>query len=173
MKNILLDIITNDPFLRKELSFKEHLELYKQTLNLSDEKISRILEEVEPPKTNPKVQQILTIGLAVASLAIPLPGLTVAIIYATDMNMYKCRIRCEEDVESKNKSLCYRRCKYLATKWAVGWIENELNKCSKVKKPLKCKKKLFKLLNKSKQKFVKEKILFKQKERELRYKRLI
>ena len=81
MKNILLNIISNDPFLRSELPFKEHLELYKQVFNLSEEEIFIILDQVKPPKTNPKAQQILTMGLAAASLAIPIPGLIMAISY--------------------------------------------------------------------------------------------
>ena len=173
MKNILLNIISNDPFLRSELPFKEHLELYKQVFNLSEEEIFIILDQVKPPKTNPKAQQILTMGLAAASLAIPIPGLIMAISYVSDINMYKCRIGCEKDSGNKNKNLCYRRCKYLATKWAVDWIENEIQKCNEVNKPFKCKKKLFKLLNTFKQKLTKEEIIFKQIEKELKYKGLI
>jgi len=168
-RDSLLEIISNNTSIRNKLSFKEHLELYDYVTNLSEINLAKLIEEVEPPETNPKLQKFLTMGLAAASLLLPVPGLTAVVLYATDINMYKCRMRCEKE-GSSNKELCYRKCKYLATKWAVKWVEGEIKKCSKTKTPFKCQKKLFKLLKAVKLKETKEEIIFKQKQKEANWK---
>jgi hypothetical protein len=145
-----------------EFSMKKQKHLNKENYTLE--------ENVQPPETNPQLQKILTMGLAIASLPVPIPGLIVAIAYLTDINMYKCGIRCERDDTEKNKDLCYKRCKALATKWSTLYIEKELRKCPATKDPNKCRKKLFKLLMDYKKRQAKEEAMYKFKERELRYK---
>ncbi len=126
-------------------------------------------EDLKIPKTDPKLQKIISVGLSIASLAVPIPGLTLAINQLSDLNIYKCRINCEKIENIKNKSLCYTKCKYKATKWSVSYIEKELSKCNRTKKPSKCRKKLFKMLMTYKKKLAKEEIMFHYKERKARY----
>lgn len=135
-------------------------------LNLCFEE--HLTENLKPPKTDPHLQKTITTGLAVASLAVPIPGLTLAISQISDVNIYKCRIRCEQAEHIKNKNLCYARCKYEATKWSVNYLERELNKCNRTKKPSKCRKKLFKMLMTYKKKLAKEEIMYRYKERKAR-----
>jgi hypothetical protein len=148
-RKFLLKLVNNSTIIRERLSFKQHIVLYKTISELNDNNInklfSKIHEDTTYPKTNPKTQKILTQGLTVASLAVPIPGLAAAVIYLSDLNTYKCRMHCEKNHES-DRNLCYKNCKYEAIKWASKYIEQQIPGCSKIKKPKKCRKKLYKLL---------------------------
>jgi len=123
--------------------------------------IDAYLEELDkPPKTNPKTQAIVTKGLVAASLVVPVPGLTLAVLQVSDLNMYKCRYACEKDSSELDKTLCYKECRYKASAFSVRWIQGELAKCKTVSNPQKCQKKLWKLLETWKQKHVENEIKY-------------
>ncbi len=145
-----------------DLDFKQRIHAAKLS------KQFKLKENETPTKTNPKLQKIVNTGLAISSLTIPIPGLSLAIKKISDINIYKCRSRCEKSTNIVNKNLCYSKCKYEATKWSVAFIERELSKCNGTKKPIKCKKKLFKMLMVYRKKLAKEEIMHSYKERKAR-----
>ena len=155
----LLSIITNSKVLKKTLTFKEQLNLYSGVNKLEDAQLIklyfRLNEELPPPiKTDPKAERILKIGLSLASLTVPLPGLSLAINYLVDINRYKCIIRSEKR-DVPNKDLAFANCRYRASVWGVKLIQSEITKCEATKNPKKCRDKLFKLLTSQRQKMAK------------------
>ena len=144
-RNRLLEIIKTDKTIKKRLSFREHLKLYNTALKLSNEDINNLIHEVTPPRTNPKAVAILKNGLAIASLAIPVPGLMLAVGYLADINRYKCATRVEKE-GGENKIVGFAQCRYASAKWSENYVKGEINKCKGTKNPGKCQKKMFKLL---------------------------
>jgi len=147
-RNKLIDMISKSTFLRKELSFKDHLLLHNAIHRFPEDKLDslflKLSEEVKAPKPNPIYDRYINIGLYVACMAIPLPMLSDLVVYLKNVQNWKCRLRCEKAKE--DKQLCYRKCNYESIKYAVKYINKELKKCPKSKDPEKCRKKLFKLL---------------------------
>jgi len=144
LKKKLLEIISTNITIKESVTFREHLKLYSYVNKLSDSDIERIIE-MSPPKTNPKAEAILRKGLAVASLAFPIPGLSLAISYLVDINRYKCVAQVEKN-GGEQKSLGFAKCRYAASLWAVNYVKSEIEKCPKTKNPKKCRKKMYKLL---------------------------
>jgi len=164
-RSTLLDVISNSTKIKEQLSFKEHLKLYHAVSNLPDEKIVELYSQVteqrikmKPPKTNPKLQKAVDMGVFAASFQMPfMAGKVVS--YLTDLNIYKCAIRCtkRKDVD---KELCYKQCKFMGTRWGVRYLEKEIRKCNRAENPYKCKRLLFRLLSEWRQKLVKQEIKF-------------
>jgi len=123
--------------------YQERLALLESLTLISED--DTIHEDLEPPKTNPKTESILKNGLAIASLAVPIPGLTLAIFYLADVNRYKCAAKVERE-GGENKSVRFAQCRLAAAKWAENYVKKEIAKCKSTKDPGKCQKKLFKLL---------------------------
>jgi len=149
----LATLISESQEIRNRLSFREHLYLYDAAL-----KKKLVKEEIQPPKTRPIVQKVVTMGLVTASLFIPIPGLMVAMNYLSDLNAYKCSVRCAKAKDEADKRLCYKRCQLMGTRWTINYIESEIRKCSGTKKPVKCERKLLKLLRTWKVKEAEQKI---------------
>jgi hypothetical protein len=151
----LLNIIATNNNIKENLTFREHLQLYNTASKLTLQEIATLIRELTPPKTNPRAESIIKSGLAVASLAIPLPGLTLAIFYLVDINRYKCASRVEKE-GGERKVVGFAQCRLAASKWAVQYVKKELAKCKSTRKPKKCQKKMYKLLNSVSQKAVKD-----------------
>ncbi|MCK5601518.1 hypothetical protein KAR91_06615 [Candidatus Pacearchaeota archaeon] len=160
VKKELLEFISTSTVLRENLSLKDHMKLYSHVNQATEGQVFKlyktlIIEEVKPPKTNPKAEAILKKGLTAASLVVPIPGLTLAIGYLVEVNRYKCAYKVEKS-KSENKIVDYHRCRVIASSYGVKYIQNEINKCTKTENEKKCQKKLWKLLIDWKKRLVRE-----------------
>ncbi len=158
-KKHLLEFILVSDKLKENITFEEHLSLYHKINNLTEEKVIKLLEDVEPPKTNPIAEKVLKMGLIGASFAIPLPGLTLALIYLVDVNRFRCMQRVEKSNE-EDKVLAFAKCRLEAAKWGRNYVRNQLTGCGGAKNPEKCKKKLGKMLVNQEKKVKKEEFKF-------------
>ena len=165
VRQTLLEVVVNSPKIRKQLTFREHLILYQAIRRLPSEKViklyTKLFEDVKPPKINPRVDRWISVGLYIACTAIPIPFLSDLVVYLKNKQNWPCRVKCQKEKSEEYKQLCYRKCEYETTKWVVGFIDKELKKCKKhekLKKKLKCQKRLFKLLSNWKQRQTEAKI---------------
>lgn len=143
--------IAEDKNLRELMTFQEHKTLYEMFLSETD----RI---VEPPKYNPKLDSYITGGI-LATLPIPIPGLTLVLLYLYKQINWACIQKCLRSADSEGKKkLCYKQCDYEASKSALRWAESQLPKCSQHNKPTKCQKKIVKLIGDFKSRMIKQKL---------------
>ncbi len=149
----LLNIIATNKNIKENITFREHLQLYNTASKLTTQEIVVLINELTPPKTNPKAEAIIKNGLAAASLAVPLPGMALAVFYLADINRYKCASRVEKE-GGERKIVGFAQCRLAASKWAVEFVKKELTKCNGTSNPKKCQKKIFKLLHSVTQKVV-------------------
>ena len=169
IKTFLLEVIKTNPRIRRKLSLREHLKLYRFIANMSESQALKLYETIKPPQTNPKIQRVVSTGIAMASLVIPIPGLTLAVNKLSDINSYKCSIECDRR-DNIHTAMCYTKCRYLSAQWAVNYIEKEITKCPQTKNPYKCKKKLLTLLKTSQHKLAHREVTYRAKERDFRRK---
>jgi hypothetical protein len=161
------DIVQNileDENLREAMTFEEQKSLYDLFLWETD-------RMVEPPKYNPKLDAYITGGILATTLPLPIPGLTLALMYLYKQVNWACLQKCLRAANSEGKKkLCYKQCSYESSLSAVRWGEKQIPKCDEHNKPVKCKKKMIKLVGDFKKRMVKQKLdydreLRKQKER--------
>jgi len=159
----LLNVISNSPTIRKELSFEEHLNLYHGISKMPEPQLKRLcatLKEAElppPVKSNPKIELILKIGLTAATIKYPIPGLALVINYMVDSARYKCIQRVEAS-NAPDKNLAYAHCRYRAVSESLRIVTREFHKCKKLPNPKhhkNCEKKLYKLMSAQRHKLVK------------------
>ena len=137
------------------------MKLY-QTYLLKKSIIDGLLEDVKPPKRDPRIEKWMRVGLAVMTgVLIPLPGTTELIFFLFDSHRYECAIKCKRDKSTKNQELCRVKCKLQAAAWIVKYMEKEYRKCSKSKRPNKCEKRISKYIITWKQKIEQYKIEYK------------
>jgi hypothetical protein len=155
-KQKVLKIIEEDSFIRKSLVFKDQLLLYEAIKNVNEQQFKvdpKIAEpeEVDPSKTN--WNKVIELVLAAAATPIPIPGLTIAVLYIFRKLTDHCLKACYKQNKYTHE-LCYAQCKYNSTKKAVEILEMNLKKCVRDEKPKRCYKQIFGLLEKWKQKEV-------------------
>jgi hypothetical protein len=154
-KNNLLEFILSSEKLKVYLTFNEQLKLYHKINSLDEMSVIKILEDVTPPKTNPMAERILKMGLITASFAIPLPGLTLALMYLVDVNRFKCMQRVEKSNE-EDKILSMAKCRLDAAKWGRNFVRNQMTGCGSAKDPEKCQRKLGKMFERQNKKVKKQ-----------------
>jgi hypothetical protein len=162
-KKKVLKILEEDSFIRKSLTFKDHLLLYEAIKNVKEQQfrvdpdIAKIDEE-DPTKSS-KWNKVIELVLAAAATPVPIPGLTLAVLYIFRKLTDKCLRACIQQ-RKYSHDLCYAQCRYNSCKKAVQILEMNLKKCVKDEKPKKCYKQVFKLLEKWKQDEVEFKIKY-------------
>jgi len=151
-KTHLIKMISENSAIREKISFRNHIELYHDILK-EDE------YNIEPPKIDPKkeklARQILYMGLWI----VPIPFFNDLINYLVKKYSFTCMTKCVQQ-NKYPRNVCYGRCSYESAKYVVGILNKSLGTCNKAKDPIKCKKKVYKLLEDWKQREVEAKIKF-------------
>jgi hypothetical protein len=164
-KNILIEHISKDQFLRENLPFREHLKLFNYLNELTNDEIEFKLKDQNIPINNPltKKNPWIRNGLLALTMISMVPFSTTTLITIRDSQRIPCIKKCHR----KNIEGCVSKCIYLSTKFAVDILEKELKKCNKNPDPKKCRKNIFKLMQKWKPQLEKEKLdyEFKQKKK--------
>jgi len=147
-----IKMIAENSEIRKKIHFRDHIDLYHSILKEDD-------YEITPPKIDPKkekmARQVLYLGLWV----VPIPFFNDLINYLVKKYNFSCMTKCTQQNKYPH-NVCYHQCSYLATKYAVGILNKNLKTCNKAKDPVKCKNKVYNLLNDWKQREVEAKIKF-------------
>ena len=147
-----LKIISENNVLRESIPFRKHIKLYHEVLK-EDEYM------VKPPEIDPKkekmARQVLYLGLWI----IPIPFFNDLINYLVKKYNFACMGKCL-DQRKFPKSVCYNQCTYLGAKYAVSILNKNLSTCNKAKDPVKCKKRIYNMLEDWKQREVEAKIKF-------------
>jgi hypothetical protein len=156
-KDQLINFISENKTLRKNLPFKRHLELYKVCQQI--EEFDKSQHEVEPIKIDPKKEKWLRIVLYMGLWPLPVPFFNDVVNYMVKKYSFGCAGKCINQ-NKMSKKLCYTQCAYLGAKYAVNVLNKQLAKCPKAKEPVKCKKSIYDLLSDWKQREVERKIKF-------------
>lgn len=154
-KSKLLNIITENERFRQNISFRQHIQIYQA--------VSLIKEEedvaVEPPKIDPKKEKFARSALYLGLWVIPIPFFNDVVNYIIKKYNFTCMGKCVKQ-KKFSRTLCTQQCSYLSAKYAVKMLQEQLAKCVKANKPVKCKKKIYSLLEDWKQREVERKIKF-------------
>jgi|WetSurSiteA1Bulk_404760.scaffolds.fasta_scaffold00112_6 hypothetical protein len=153
-KQKILKIIEEDSFIRKSLVFKDQLLLYEAIKNVKEQQF-RVDPDIaktdeEDPTKSSNWNKVIELVLAAAATPIPIPGLTLAVLYIFRKLTDKCLRACVQQ-RKYSHDLCYAQCRYNSSKKAVQILEMNLKKCVRDEKPKKCYKQVFRLLEKWKQ----------------------
>lgn len=111
------------------------------------------------PKVNPAREKKLRMLLYLGLWVIPIPFFNDVVNYYIKKYNFGCAKRCALN-KSMPKEICYNQCAYLSAKYAVQFLNSQLSKCDKAKKPLKCKNKIYSLLQDWKLRETERKIKF-------------
>lgn len=111
------------------------------------------------PKVNPEREKKLRILLYLGLWVIPVPFFNDVVNYYIKKYNFGCASRCALN-KKMPKEICYTQCSYLSAKYAVDFLNKQLSKCEKARKPLKCKNKIYSLLQDWKAREIERKIKF-------------
>ncbi len=154
-KSKLLKVVTEDKRFRQNTSFRQHIQIYQAiSLIKEDEEIA-----VEPPKIDPKKEKYARNALYMGLWVIPIPFFNDVVNYIIKKYSFTCMTKCVKQ-KKFSRLLCTQQCSYLSAKYAVQMLNKQLAKCSKANKPVKCKKKIYSMLEDWKQREVERKIKF-------------
>ena len=155
-KKEIIKFISENENLRHSLSFKEHLKLYQTCQYIQEEK----KDEVGHFEVDPKKEKMARMALYLGGMVfMPIPFFDEITNYLVKKYSLACAGKCL--INSKlPKNVCYNQCAYLGAQYAVKTLNSQLSKCNKSKKPLKCKEKIYDLLEDWKQREVERKIKF-------------
>ena len=154
-------VVAEDKSFRDKLSMKSHLELYAtlSTLTEADDPI------VQAPKVDPKKEMWGRRALYLGLWVVPVPFFNDVVNYLIKKHNVACTAKCLAQ-KKYSHTLCALQCNYLAAKYAVKMLNEQMKKCDKADKPIKCKKKINNLLYDWKQREVENKIKFEARVRE-------
>jgi hypothetical protein len=152
-KDQLVKFIAENESLRKQLDFKKHLKLYQTSKYIKEQKDS----EIKPVKIDPKKEKMIRTVMYLGLWAVPIPFFNDLINYMVKKYSIGCASKCASE-KKLPKEVCYHQCTYLGAKYAVKTLKSQLPKCKKAKKPEKCTKKIYKMLEDWKQREVERKI---------------
>jgi hypothetical protein len=154
-KSDLLNIVTESKTFRENTSFRNHLQIYKAVKTLEeDDDIA-----VTPPKIDPTKEKWARRALYLGLWVIPIPFFNDVVNYIIKKHNFACIGKCSAQ-KKFSKSLCINQCSYLSAKYAVGLLNKQLKSCEKADKAVKCKKKIYAMLEDWKQREVEAKIKF-------------
>ncbi len=157
-KSQMLNMITEDKRFR-QLPFKYHIELYKAvSAGVVEQKKSHELV-IKPPKIDPAKEKYARQALYLGLWVIPIPFFNDVVNYLIKKHNFACYGKCVTQ-RKFSQTLCRHQCSYLSAKYAVQLLNKQLGKCNKANKPVKCKKKILKMLEDWKQREVEAKIKF-------------
>ena len=151
----LLKIVTEDKRLRQNIPFRQHVKIYQAVRSIKEEEDIA----VEPPKIDPKKEKFARQALYMGLWVVPIPFFNDVVNYIIKKYNFACMGKCVKQ-KKFSRTLCTQQCSYLSAKYAVQLLNKQLAKCSKANKPVKCKKKIYKLLEDWKQREVERKIHF-------------
>lgn len=154
-KDQIVNFIFENKTLRQQLDFKTHLKLYQISKHIQEEEDHTTQPVKLDPKKEKQIRTIMYLGL----WAVPIPFFNDLINYMVKRYSVACASKCLSNKKLPH-SVCYNQCAYLGAKYAVKTLNSQLSKCQKAKKPEKCMKKIYKMLEDWKQREVERKIKF-------------
>ena len=155
-KSQMVQVVSESTHIRNSLTFRKHIRLYNAVSSLSEEDAGVI---VKPPKIDPNMEKKARTVLYLGLWVLPVPFFNDIINYIIKKYNFACVSKCVGQ-KKFSRRLCYHQCSYLSAKYAVGILNKQLPLCNKAKKPVSCKKKVFKMLEDWKQREVEAKIKF-------------
>lgn len=153
-KKDLIKFVSENKQLRKDLSFKEHLKVYQVCQYIKEDE-----DDVGHFEVDPKKEKMTRILLYLGIGVLPIPFLNDIINYMIKKYSFGCMGKCVPN-RKLSKTVCYNQCAYLGAKYAVATLTSQLSKCDKSKNPVKCKRKVYDLLEDWKQREVERKVKF-------------
>jgi hypothetical protein len=156
---LLMHLISESSVIRKNLSFPEHLALFSAIKRIPEESATKISQkifeqDVDQPKVNPEMEKKVRIVLYLGLWLLPIPFFNDVVNYIIKKHDFACMKSCIRD---KDRDFCYRKCRYEGRQYAVKFLQSQVTKCNKSKKPLKCKKKVLNMLEDWRQRAVESK----------------
>lgn len=155
-KSKLINIVTENKQFRQNIPFRKHLEIYQAVNSIKEEDESLA---VKPPKIDPKKEKYARNALYLGLWVIPIPFFNDVVNYIIKKHNFACIGKCLKQ-RKFSRTLCIHQCSYLSAKYGVQMLNKQLPKCNKADKPVKCKKKLYSMLEDWKQREVEAKIKF-------------
>lgn len=149
----IMNFILENKTLRKNISFKNHLRLYEVSTYLKED------EDVKPPQIDPKKEKLIRHAMYLGLWVVPIPFFNDLVNYLVKKYSFGCATKCLSQ-KKLPQTVCYTQCAYLGSKYAVKFLNEQLSKCNKSKEPIKCKKKIYNLLEDWKQREIERKIKF-------------
>lgn len=116
-------------------------------------------DSIGPFKIDPKKEKMIRTVLYLGLWALPIPFFNDVINYMVKKYSVSCAGKCLPQSKLP-KNVCYRQCAYLGAKYANSILKQQLSKCNKSKDPVKCKKKVYNMMNDWKQREAERKIRF-------------
>jgi hypothetical protein len=155
-KSKLLKVVTENKQFRQNIPFRQHIKIYQAVSSIreDDEEMA-----VKPPTIDPKKEKFARNALYLGLWVVPIPFFNDVVNYIIKKHSFTCMTKCVKQRKFSRK-LCTQQCSYLSAKYAVKMLQGQLTKCVKADKPVKCKKKIYKLLEDWKQREVERKIRF-------------
>jgi len=153
-KSKLLNIVIENKQFRQNIPFRQHVQIYQAVSSIKEEEIA-----VKPPTIDPKKEKWARQALYLGLWVIPIPFFNDVVNYIIKKYSFTCMKKCVKQRKFSRK-LCTQQCSYLSAKYAVQMLKTQLSKCDKANKPVKCKKKIYSLLEDWKQREVERKINF-------------
>jgi len=152
----LLNIVTESKQFRQNIPFRQHLKIYQAVNSIKEEDDSLA---VKPPKIDPKKEKYARNALYLGLWVVPIPFFNDVVNYIIKKHNFACIGKCLKQ-RKFSRTLCIHQCSYLSAKYAVQMLNKQLSKCGKSNKPVKCKKKIYDMLEDWKQREVEAKIKF-------------
>lgn len=116
-------------------------------------------DSVQPVKLDPKKEKMIRVVMYLGLWAVPVPFFNDLVNYMVKKYSFACGTKCLSQ-NKLPKAVCYRQCAYLGAKYANDVLKKQLSKCPKSKDPVKCKKKIYDMMEDWKQREVERKIRF-------------
>lgn len=154
-KSQLLNVVSEGKIFRDNLSFRDHIKIYNAVKSIKEDDDLA----VKPPKINPKIESWARKALYLGLWVVPIPFFNDVVNYIIKKYNFACASKCLAQ-RKYSKKLCVNQCSYLSAKYGVQLLNKQLAKCAKSNKPVKCKNKIFKLLEDWKQREAEYKIKF-------------
>ncbi len=154
-KDKLINLIAENEYIRNNITFKNHLQIYHTVLNLKEEEFI-----VKRYKINPKKERNIRYALYVGLWIVPIPFFNDVVNYLIKKNNIKCIAKCIKQSKYSQK-LCKNQCTYLSARTAIDFLKKELPKCQKAKKPIKCQHQIQNMLGDWKQREIEARLKYK------------
>jgi len=152
----IVKLVSESSDIRNSLTFRKHIKLYNAVSSISEEDPGLI---VKPPKIDPNMEKKVRTALYLGLWVLPVPFFNDIVNYIIKKYNFSCVSKCVSQ-RKFSRRLCYHQCSYLSARYAVSILNKQLPLCNKAKKPVSCKKKVFKMLEDWKQREVEAKIKF-------------
>jgi len=150
----LVSIVYENKRFRQNIPFRQHLQIYEAVNSIKEEDTV-----VKPPKIDPNKEKWARQALYLGLWVIPVPFFNDVVNYIIKKYNFACMGKCASQ-KKFSKTLCMHQCSYLSAKYAITMLNKQMSKCNKADKPVKCKNKIYKMLEDWKQREVEAKIRF-------------